>query len=88
MFHVFAWPCLFIFFHRSSPKYDLNEVGKSMIWVDPRPCKVIFCLLGAYKWNLFDLEKGNIEGDTNLAISFCAFGRSDMPLVRGGGNDF
>jgi hypothetical protein len=62
MFHVFAWPCLFIFFHLSSPKSDLDEVGKWMIRLDPRPYKTFFSLLGAYKWKLFDFEKGNIEG--------------------------
>jgi hypothetical protein len=31
------------------PKYDLGEVGKTMIRMDPRPCKIFCYLLGAYK---------------------------------------
>jgi hypothetical protein len=49
MFHVFAWPSLFIFCHVSSPKYDLDEVVKAMMRVDPIACHLFFCLLGAYK---------------------------------------
>jgi hypothetical protein len=37
---------LFIFYLLGNPIYDLCDFGRAMIRVNPRLCKVFFCLLG------------------------------------------
>jgi hypothetical protein len=63
----------------------MGEVGKAIIRVHARPCKVISAFMKHRNEIYLTSWNGIFRESPSLANSFCVFGRSEMPLGRGRG---
>ena len=89
-FSVFARYCELIFCLLTSPKCDLDWVGKAMIQVVECHSEVIFCFLTNQKCEFFEVDKATIQViEWHLKVIFCfltsikfAFGEVEKAMFQ------
>ena len=73
---------LYSFYDIRSPKCDFGEIGRAMIHLVIKPCKLTFCPISGSKWDFVEFEKAIIHVFSWPYEFILAFRRPKMQLWR------